>query len=239
MRTKDLHELPKARDRLSYLYIEHCRIDQEAKAIAIHDATGVTPVPCADLAVLMLGPGTRIRGREGVRVRDAYARMALQTGIEWRGRSYDRANWRSADPANRALSSASSCLYGICHAAIVAAGYSPALGFIHTGKLLSFVYDIAHLYEVGMTIPVAFETAASTSKNLEREVRMGCRDAFAREEILQRIVREIEHVLEVRTADDDDPNLDFDADPALPGGLWDPDSGETAGGVSYGEQEQT
>ena len=60
MRIKDLHQLPKVRDRLSYLYVEHCRIDQEARAIAIHNADGVTPVPCASLALLMLGPGTRI-----------------------------------------------------------------------------------------------------------------------------------------------------------------------------------
>ncbi len=56
----DLHILPKVRDGLSYLYAEHCKIDQEAKAIALHDATGKTPVPCAALSLLMLGPGTSI-----------------------------------------------------------------------------------------------------------------------------------------------------------------------------------
>lgn len=57
---KDLHILPRVRDSLSYLYVEHCRVDQEAKAIAIHDAKGKVPVPCAALSVLMLGPGTSI-----------------------------------------------------------------------------------------------------------------------------------------------------------------------------------
>lgn len=60
MRLQDLHELPKTRDSLSYLYVEHCRVDQEDKAIAIHDATGVTAVPCAALSLLMLGPGTKL-----------------------------------------------------------------------------------------------------------------------------------------------------------------------------------
>ena len=60
MRTHDLHELPKVRDKLGYLYVEHCRIDQEDKAIALHDETGVTSVPCAALSLLMLGPGTSI-----------------------------------------------------------------------------------------------------------------------------------------------------------------------------------
>jgi CRISPR-associated protein Cas1 len=57
---QDLQELPKLRDSMSYLYVEHCKIDQEAKAIAIHDAEGRVPVPCASLCLLMLGPGTSI-----------------------------------------------------------------------------------------------------------------------------------------------------------------------------------
>src|SRR3954447_15269333 len=57
---KDLHALPRVRDSLSYLYVEHCRIDQEAKAITLHDARGTVPVPCASLTTLMIGPGTTI-----------------------------------------------------------------------------------------------------------------------------------------------------------------------------------
>ncbi len=57
---KDLHVLPKVRDSLSYLYVEHCRIDRDVKAIALHDASGVRPVPCANLTTLMVGPGTSI-----------------------------------------------------------------------------------------------------------------------------------------------------------------------------------
>lgn len=36
---KDLHILHKVRDSWSYLYVEHCRVDQDAKAIALHDAS--------------------------------------------------------------------------------------------------------------------------------------------------------------------------------------------------------
>lgn len=52
--------MPKMRDRLSYLYVEHARIDKEEQAIALHDAMGITNVPCAGLALLMLGPGVSI-----------------------------------------------------------------------------------------------------------------------------------------------------------------------------------
>ncbi len=60
MRVRDLHVLPKFSDGWSYLYVEHCKVDQEDKAIAFHDAAGKTPVPCANLALLMLGPGVSI-----------------------------------------------------------------------------------------------------------------------------------------------------------------------------------
>ncbi len=44
MRIKDLHLLPKFRDGWSYLYVEHCRIDRDGRAVSIHDAAGEVPV---------------------------------------------------------------------------------------------------------------------------------------------------------------------------------------------------
>jgi CRISPR-associated protein Cas1 len=163
-----------------------------------------------------------LRGMEGIRVRQAYARASEQSGVEWNGRSYDRGNWAEADPVNRALSCANSCLYGICHAAILAAGYSPGLSFIHTGKQLSFVYDIADLYKVDVTIPVAFAAAREDPPNLERAVRMACRDRFRETKLLGRIIPDIQKALDVK----EDPAADFapDSDPALPTDLWTPAS---------------
>ena len=57
---KDLHELPKLRDSLSYLYAEHVRVEQEGGSIELHDKEGRTPIPIAALGVLMLGPGSTI-----------------------------------------------------------------------------------------------------------------------------------------------------------------------------------
>jgi CRISPR-associated protein Cas1 len=60
VRNRDLHLLPKVRDSWSYLYVEHCRVDQEDKAIAIHDAGGKVSVPWALLTLIMLGPVTTV-----------------------------------------------------------------------------------------------------------------------------------------------------------------------------------
>jgi CRISPR-associated protein Cas1 len=315
MRIPNLHLLPKVRDSWSYLYVEHCRVDQEDKAIAIHDAGGKTPVPCAVLTLLMLGPGASIthaairtlaesgclvmwcgeeavrfyavgmgetrssrglmaqvrrwadparrlavvfrmyrmrfdealpdgltleqlRGREGIRVRQAYAAAAREAGVVWEGRSYKASNWRSADPVNRALSCANSCLYGLCHAAIVSAGFSPALGFIHTGKMLSFVYDIADLYKTEITVPAAFAAAKEGPGRIESRVRHACRDAFRATQLLERIVPDIQAVL---GCDEDElagDVGDFDENEAAPGGLWDPTGGEVAGGVNHGPETE-
>jgi len=120
----------------------------------------------------------QIRGMEGARVRHAYAALAQQYGIDWQGRHYDRHAWNASDAPNRALSAANACLHGITHAAILTAGYSPGLGFIHQGKQLAFVYDIADLYKLQLSVPVAFATVAEEPKQLERVVRMRCREAF-------------------------------------------------------------
>ncbi len=119
-----------------------------------------------------------LRGREGIRVRQAYAEAARATGVPWTGRSYRSSDWRSADPVNRALSCANSCLYGLCHAAIISAGFSPALGFIHTGKMLSFVYDVADLYKTEVTIPAAFAVARESDAAIEVRARKVCREGF-------------------------------------------------------------
>jgi CRISPR-associated protein Cas1 len=137
----------------------------------------------------------QVRGMEGLRVRKAYEQIALQYGMTWEGRNYDQSDWFRASPANRALSAANACLYGLCHAAIVSAGYSAALGFIHTGKMLSFVYDVADLYKTETTVPLAFRLAATVTKDLERAVRMECRQVFQTYRLMERILPDIAEVL--------------------------------------------
>jgi CRISP-associated protein Cas1 len=297
-RMDDLHSLPKVRDSLSYLYVEHASIDRHENSIALWDKEGCTPVPVASLCVLMLGPGTRIthaaivvladnnclvvwcgeenvrfyawgtggtrsatpliyqakmasdekqrlevvkrmyrmrfaetpdaslsveqlRGLEGARVRETYRRLSNETGVPWTGRSYDRNRWSKADPVNRALSCANSCLYGVCHTAILATGYHPGLGFIHWGKQLSFVYDIADLYKTEITIPLAFQMAVEEPAQLERTVRTRCRDLFREKRLLQRIVPDIRRALNA-PPEMDNWESPLDEDPAQPTELWTP-----------------
>jgi hypothetical protein len=64
---------------------------------------------------------------------------------------YDPGECGAADVANRRLSAATAAVYGIAEAAILAAGCAPAIGFRHTGKPQSFVYDIADILKFDTT----------------------------------------------------------------------------------------
>jgi CRISP-associated protein Cas1 len=137
----------------------------------------------------------QLRGIEGARVRALYQLLANQYGVQWAARNYDRHDWDAADIPNRCLSAATACLYGVAEAAILAAGYAPAVGFIHTGKPLSFAYDIADLYKFDTVVPIAFSVAGKPCANPEREVRHRCRDAFRQSKLLERIIPDIETLL--------------------------------------------
>lgn len=137
----------------------------------------------------------QLRGIEGARVRETYKLLARQYGVTWNGRNYDTSAWEAGDLPNQCLSAATSCLYGITEAAVLAAGYAPAVGFIHTGKPLSFVYDIADLYKFDTVVPLAFKIASKKPRSPDREVRLACRDMFRSEKLLEKIIPLIEEVL--------------------------------------------
>lgn len=137
----------------------------------------------------------QLRGIEGARVREMYKRIAAKYGVEWKARNYDTSDWDKGDLPNRCLSSATSCLYGVTEAAVLAAGYAPAVGFIHTGKPLSFVYDIADIYKFETVVPIAFRIASRSPTHPEQQVRLACRDVFRETGLLGRIIPDIENIL--------------------------------------------
>jgi CRISPR-associated protein Cas1 len=143
----------------------------------------------------------QLRGIEGVRVRRMYKHLARSHGITWEARRYDPGEWDAADIPNRCLSAGTACLYGLCEAAILAAGYAPAIGFLHRGKPLSFVYDIADLFKFETVVPSALAVAAKVKRGtgdgtpVERQVRITCRDAFRRANLLERIIPTIGEIL--------------------------------------------
>ena len=157
----------------------------------------------------------QLRGIEGARVRKTYELLAKQYKVAWHGRKYDPKDWEKGDVINQCISAATSCLYGVTEAAILAAGYAPAIGFLHSGKPLSFVYDIADVIKFDPVVPVAFKVAASRPKKPDREVRVACRDEFRKSKVLDKLIPMIEDILSA--AEVEPPKMPDDAQPpAIP-----------------------
>ena len=297
----DLKSLPKLRDSISYIYMEHAIIEQEDSSIVAIQKDGRIPIPVSAVTCLMLGPGTKVthaaikaasengcmivgcgengmhfyasgmgetrsaenllrqaelcsktdtrlevakrmyirrfgsisssdytlqqlRGMEGIRVREAYRLASKVTGIPWSARSYNKEEWDSQDSVNLALSQANSLLYSVCQASVISLGYSTGLGFIHTGKMLSFVYDVADLYKAETTIPAAFAAAKKPGEDLSAAVRKNCRAYFQQARLLKRIPEDLEWIFSL-------PETEHRESPSV-GNLWDP-KGDIPGGKNY------
>lgn len=305
MKKPDILDLPKVSNRMTFLYLEHCKLSCQDSAITIIDDRGITSIPSGVISVLLLGPGTTIsheamkligvtgvsvcwigehgvkyyaggrpltassklilkqaelvthqrkhlevvrkmyllrfpnedvsqltlqqlRGREGSRIRKIYKKYSKKWNVKWDGRIYDHHDYTISDPVNTALSVGHSCLYGIAQAVISAIGCSTALGFVHVGKELSFVYDIADLYKADITIPIAFEVASQAPNNfeeLESIVRHKTRNAFYEYKLVERIVHHIKYLFEV--SDDDLKDALY---------LWDNKSHTVDSGKQYGDE---
>lgn len=173
----------------------------------------------------------QLRGREGARVRRTYREHSKRTGVPWKSRDYNASDFDDADAVNQALSAATTSLYGIVHAAVVALGCSPGLGFVHTGHARSFVFDIADLYKAAIAIPVAFDVVAAEPVDIPAATRRMMRDRMFEDHLLERVVRDIRRLL----LSDDDASSDEQQDVNVVR-LWDERRGSVvAGGVNYAD----
>lgn len=172
----------------------------------------------------------QIRGKEGVRVRETYQQLAKAYGVKWQGRRYDRESWKDADPVNQALSSANAALYAIVLAGLHSLGYSPSLGFVHTGKQLSFAYDVADLVKTDTSIPAAFEAASGGPESVESRARRLLRDRCCQDRLQDRLTKIIPALFETKN-----PELDQACSNEV-GALWD-SAGPIPGGVQHGRDD--
>ncbi|MFI7122184.1 type I-E CRISPR-associated endonuclease Cas1e [Amycolatopsis sp. NPDC049868] len=175
----------------------------------------------------------QLRGKEGARVRRLYRLHAERTGVAWDRRDYNTADFDSGTPINQALSAANTSLYGVVHAVIVTLGCAPGLGFVHTGHIKSFVYDIADLYKANLTIPIAFDIATREIADIGAETRRAVRDHMKDGAFLETCVRDIKSLLK---GEDDAVEYGpeaFDSPDVVM--LWDYNGRNVAGGTAYGD----
>lgn len=133
----------------------------------------------------------QLRGIEGAKVKQIYAGLAAEHGLE-------ADPIRTGDlrrPIAAALAGVNAALYGITEAVILALGYSPSIGFVHSGDPRSFVFDVADTLKFKTVVPLAFKLVKESSSDLERRSRIGARQIFYEERIASRLVTTIEEVL--------------------------------------------
>lgn len=299
-------ELVRAQDRMTFVYLERCKVHRSDNAITATDERGVTYFPAAAVAALMLGPGTdithqavavladsgstvvwvgehgvrcyaagrsvsrtarllvrqaelvsnqnkrlaaarlmygmrfpdeasqgltmhQLRGREGARVRKIYHQESIRTGVEWTGRQYRPDEIEESNEINQAITAATQCLYGLCHAVVLGLGCSPGLGVVHTGHDLSFVYDIADLYKMSIAVPVAFDVAASQSDDVMADARLAMRDQFRERQLLKQVVKDVYAVLGADELDDEQWDVAY---------LWDGAGRTVEAGANWGDHSE-
>lgn len=301
----ELNQLPQVSDRVTFLYVEHCRINRQDGAITISDSKGIVFVPAAVIGIILLGPGSdithravelladigtniswvgehgvrqyahgrplahnskyieiqakyfsnshlrvgiarkmyqmrfpnedvskltmqQLRGREGARIRSIYRKYSKQFNVEWNGREYNPDDFQNSTPVNQALSSANVCLYGLVHSVVSSLGFSTALGFVHTGHDLSFVYDVADLYKAEYTIPLAFEIAsnADDGDDIGKITRLAIRDRFSDGKLIKTIVKDLQKLFDIQNGE----QIEIEHIE-----LWDDKEGSAKYGINYRE----
>ena len=59
----EISELSKVSDRITFLYLEHAKLNRIDSAISVADSTGTVYIPAAIISVLLLGPGIDVTHR--------------------------------------------------------------------------------------------------------------------------------------------------------------------------------
>ncbi|MBQ8626149.1 MAG: type I-E CRISPR-associated endonuclease Cas1 [Agathobacter sp.] len=295
----DKRILPRAKDRITFLYVNKARIEQTEFAIKIVQANRqVTEIPISTISTLFLGPGTSIthaaiknicnvgcsvvwcgtggwrfyscgiaatnsnknillqaeyyaskmkhmdlvrrmyllrypeehlkskttaelRGLEGYKVQQLYQKLSAQYNVDWNGRQYSVGEFVEQDLINQCLTFSNQVLYGIVRSVISILGFSPAIGFIHTGHIDSFVFDIADLYKEKTTIIAAFKYCSKHNYFNEDELLRMLRHEFNEINLMKTIVKDI-----LTLFDTNENNVEIELQ------LWDKD-GSVPGGINY------
>lgn len=152
-----------------------------------------------------------LRGMEGGRMRESYKIVAQKYGVEWEARRYDRSTPEAADLPNQAINHSSTFVEAAAEIAVAAVGALPPLGFIHEESSNAFTLDIADLWRVSVTLPVAFAAAARVLKNpslkLEREVRFEAAKVFRQKKLIPAMIDRIKELLHVHDSGRDEERL--------------------------------
>jgi len=135
-------------------------------------------------------------GMEGHRVRSLYQQKAEEYQVGWKGRQFTPGKFAFSDVTNQVLTAANAALYGILCSAVHSMGYSPHIGFIHSGSPLPFVYDLADLYKEHLCIDLAFSLTRDMAGRYDKhKVSAAFRERVIEMDLLAKLADDISDVL--------------------------------------------
>lgn len=140
-------------------------------------------------------------GMEGNRVRALYQQKAEQYGVGWKGRQFVPGKFEFSDLTNQILTATNAALYGILCSAVHSMGYSPHIGFIHSGSPLPFIYDLADLYKEPLCIDLAFHLTRDMAGRYDKhKVSDEFRRRVIKLDLLAQVATDINDMMGVRRA---------------------------------------
>lgn len=168
-----------------------------------------------------------LRGLEGTQVRETYKFYAKLYKVKWKFRNANITSFEEQDLINQIITILNQYLYGICHGAILSLGFSTAIGFIHTGNMNSFIFDVSDFYKEKYIIPLAFKIYHSVNQEtIDSDCRKYMRELIVENKLLSKIVKDI---LALFNTDDKEPELSINE-------IWDPFE-NLPGSVNYGNSD--
>jgi len=138
----------------------------------------------------------QMMGMEGHRVRALYRAKAEHYQVGWKGRQFVPNKFELSDVTNQILTASNAALYGILCSAVHSLGYSPYIGFIHSGSPLPFIYDLADLYKEYLCIDLAFSlTLDMAGRYNKHKVSSAFRQRVIEMNLLGQIAPDIAYIL--------------------------------------------
>ncbi len=140
-------------------------------------------------------------GMEGHRVRALYQQKAETYQVGWKGRSFTPNKFELSDITNQVLTASNAALYGILCSAVHSLGYSPHIGFIHSGSPLPFIYDLSDLYKEQLCIDLAFSLTREMAGRYDKyKVATEFRRRVLDTDLLAQIAIDIPQILGTKNA---------------------------------------
>lgn len=168
------------------------------KSVEVARRMFIRRFPDADL----LGKNLKeMMGMEGHRVRSLYQEKAEEYQVGWKGRTFVPGKFDFSDITNQVLTASNAALYGILCSAVHSMGYSPHIGFIHSGSPLPFIYDLADLYKEHLCIDLAFSlTRDMAGRYNKHKVSSAFRERVIEMDLLAQLAEDIPEILGVKHA---------------------------------------